>query len=147
MDVALRPVDPADLDLFFELQADPIQVATTVPARDRPAFDAWVADMASDPSREWLSITADGVAVGNILSFELEGVRYVGYRLANDQWGRGIATSALQQYIVRLPRPLHATVLATNVGSVKVLERAGFVQEWERTDLDGVTELGFVLTA
>ena len=44
-------------------------------------------------------------------------------------WGRGLATAALGEFLVELPdRPLHALVSTDNVGSIRVLEKCGFVE-------------------
>ena len=50
------------------------------------------------------------------------------YAIVRAWWGRGIATRALQLLLEEVQlRPLHARAAATNLGSVKVLTRCGFV--------------------
>lgn len=126
--VELREVEDSDLPLFFAHQADPIaHRMADFPARDHDAFMAhWAKIRAADPV--WLrTIVVDGTVVGNVLSFEREGVREVGYWLGREFWGRGIATRALAQFLALLPmRPLYAGLVATNLGSRRVLEKCGF---------------------
>ncbi|MET0578289.1 MAG: GNAT family N-acetyltransferase, partial [Ilumatobacteraceae bacterium] len=44
-----------------------------------------------------------------------------------EYWGRGIATAALTAFLGEVTeRPLHADVLKTNVGSLRVLQKCGF---------------------
>ena len=69
----------------------------------------------------------DGEVTGNVLSFERDGRREVGYWLGRDHWGRGVATAALVAFLgEEETRPLHAGVLAANGGSLRVLEKCGF---------------------
>ncbi len=138
MKIALRPREPADDERHFVWQSDPVQVATTVPARSRAEFDAWITTISADPAVILRTITADGEVVGTINTFALGPERYIGYRVANEHWGRGIATEAVR-LMVRLDpaRPLFATVLASNVGSRKVLARNGFVAFRDQPSRDG----------
>lgn len=138
MKIKLRPRGPADDELHFAWQSDPAQVATTVPARSRPDFDAWIARIAADPAVILRTITGDGAMVGTINTFVIEGERYIGYRVANEHWGKGIATEAIRQMVaLDASRPLYAVVLASNVASVKALQRNGFVHAREQMSDDG----------
>jgi 2-hydroxychromene-2-carboxylate isomerase/RimJ/RimL family protein N-acetyltransferase len=138
MKVALRPREPADDALHFVWQSDPAQVATTVPARARAEFDAWIAKITSDPAVTLRTITADGEVVGTINTFLLGPERYIGYRVANEHWGRGIGTEAVRLMLRLDPaRPLFATVLASNIASRKVLARNGFVAFRDQPSSDG----------
>ena len=72
---------------------------------------------------------ADGAVAGNIGCWTQDGLRLVGYWIGRDFWGRGVATTALAELAAEIPeRPLHAWVAATNVGSIRVLEKCGFVE-------------------
>jgi RimJ/RimL family protein N-acetyltransferase len=142
MKIALRPREPADDELHFVWQSDPIQVATTVPARTRPDFDAWIARIAADPTVTLRTITADGEMVGTINTFMLGAERFMGYRIANAHWGKGIATEAVRLMVqLDTARPIFATVLVGNVASEKALRRSGFVTVCERPSGDGVEVL------
>lgn len=139
MEIALRPRVPEDDALHFLWQADPAQVATSVPARTRADFDAWIARITADPSVTLRTITADGEVVGTINTFLVGADRFIGYRVANAHWRKGIATAAVR-LMVQLDgtRPLFATVLASNVASVKALLRNGFVAVREQMASDGI---------
>ena len=70
---------------------------------------------------------ADGVVVGNAVSWTADEGRMVGYWIGKEHWGRGIASAALRLYLdVERHRPLLATVAEHNAGSRRVLEKAGF---------------------
>jgi RimJ/RimL family protein N-acetyltransferase len=113
-------------------------VATTVPPRTRAEFDSWIARIAADPSVVLRTITSDGVVVGTINTFVLGEGRFIGYRIANEYWRRGIATEAIRQMVqLDATRPIFATVLATNVASVRALTRNGFVLAREQASSDG----------
>ena len=134
----LRDVEPADLDAFFEQQLDPEATAMAVfPARDRGAFDAhWQRILADDSTMQW-TIVADGAVAGNIGCWTQEGKRLVGYWVGREFWGRGLATAALAELAAEVPeRPLHAWVAASNVGSIRVLEKCGFVEVDRHTEHD-----------
>lgn len=52
----------------------------------------------------------------------------VGYWVDRACWGRGIASRALAMFLDEvIARPLHARVATTNLGSIRVLEKCGFV--------------------
>ena len=135
----LRDVVRTDLPHFFEHQADP--EATTMadfPARDREAFDAhWQKVLANDENIK-KTIVFEGQVAGNVLSWAQDGKQLVGYWLGKEFWGKGLATQALRELIDELDtRPLHAYVAKTNIGSIRVLEKCGFVRsdEDEHEDL------------
>lgn len=126
--VTLREMTDADLDVLYEHQADPVsnQMAA-VEGRDRESYFANRAKVRADPAKLLRVIEADGVLVGDIGSWDDEGVRQVGYRIGRAYWGRGIATAALLRFLEIEPfRPLHAEVASHNVGSLRVLAKAGF---------------------
>ena len=60
-------------------------------------------------------------------------------------WGRGLATAALAEFVEELDtRPLHAWVATSNVGSIRVLEKCGFVKVGSQRTTD-VEELLYEL--
>ena len=126
----LRAVTEADLDVFYEHQADPEAAAMAVfPARDREAFDAHWRRVLADASKVTRTIVDDGAVAGNIGAWEQDGRRFVGYWVGREFWGRGLATAALAELVQELDeRPLYAWVVASNVGSIRVLEKCGFVE-------------------
>jgi RimJ/RimL family protein N-acetyltransferase len=131
----LREVRDDDLDVLFEQQREPEGVAMAVfPAREREAFDAHWGRVLANDRNVVRAIEVDGEVAGNIGSWEQDGRRFVGYWLGRDFWGRGLATAALAEFVQELEvRPLHAWVAASNVGSIRVLEKCGFVRIGEHT--------------
>jgi RimJ/RimL family protein N-acetyltransferase len=135
----LRDVREDDLDVLFEQQRDPEAAAMALfPAREREAFDAHWRRVLADDSAFVRVIESEGEVAGNIGSWEQDGRQLVGYWLGSEFWGRGLATAALAELAEELDtRPLHAWVAAGNVGSIRVLEKCGFVRAGERiTDVE-----------
>jgi len=131
----LREVVESDLDAFFEHQQEPEANEMAIfPARDRETFYAhWRRNLANE-SAIHRTIVHDGEVAGNIVSWEQDGKRLIGYWIGRDFWGKGVATRALAEFVAEVPqRPLHAWVAATNVGSIRVLEKCGFVMVDSRT--------------
>jgi RimJ/RimL family protein N-acetyltransferase len=128
--VRLRAVDDGDLDALYEQQADEASAAmAAVPSRDRPAFDAHWRRLRANEDAAVRVIDVAGEAAGHVLSWSADGRRYIGYWLAREYWGRGLATAALAEFVRELPqRPLHALVSTDNPASIRVLEKCGFVQ-------------------
>ena len=133
----LRDVIESDLPIFFEHQSDPEATAMAdFPARDREAFDAHWERVLGDPKLTSKTIVFEGQVAGNIGSWEDNGRRLVGYWLGREFWGKGLATKALAELIEELGRrPIYAYVAKTNVGSIRVLEKCGFVRSDEDEDL------------
>lgn len=138
MSPVLRDVAEADLDVFYEQQLDPEATAMALfPARDREAFDAHWRRLLADDSVVKRTIVDEGAVAGNLGVWEQEGRLLVGYWLGREFWGRGLATAALAELVEELDaRPLHAWVAASNVGSIRVLEKCGFVEIERRAEHD-----------
>ncbi|RNL77727.1 GNAT family N-acetyltransferase [Nocardioides marmorisolisilvae] len=152
--VSLRPVEDADLEVFFEHQADPQGVAMAAfPARDREQFDAHWARLRADPTLVTRTILADGQVAGNIGSWPEDGQQFLGYWIGREWWGLGVATQALALLAGEVPtRPLCAHVAVHNLGSIRVLEKCGFRRDPGQeaalpVSEDGVEELVLVLDA
>jgi RimJ/RimL family protein N-acetyltransferase len=99
---------------------------------DRTAFDARWTRILGDPSIAVRAIeTEAGELAGSILLWrdpDLPGPE-VSYWLGRPFWGRGIATAALTAFLGEIPvRPLFGRAAADNAGSLRVLEKAGFVR-------------------
>jgi RimJ/RimL family protein N-acetyltransferase len=151
-EVCLRSVEDHDLDVFFANQMDPKAVGLAAsPARDRDQFVAHWAKIRADDTAVLRTIVADGVVAGNVVSWQRDGQRLLGYWIGREYWGRGIATEALAQFLdVVSTRPLFAHVAVHNAGSIRVLEKCGF---WRDHGLeaaapapeDGIEEFIFVL--
>ena len=130
-DVALRPINDADLDALFEQMRDPESVwmaaFTAKDPDDRTAFDAHMAKVKASPDTMNRVITLDGRLVGSIASFVIDGDTEVTYWIDRSFWGQGIASRALALLLASVHvRPVFARAASDNVASMKVLQRAGF---------------------
>lgn len=126
--VRLRDTESGDLPELFRIQLDPEgnRMAAVIP-RDEPTFFAHWAKILGDRRVVAKTIVVDGVLVGSISCFQREGKDFVGYWIAKDQWGKGIASRALVLLLEEVTiRPLHARVAKENAASLRVLERSGF---------------------
>ena len=132
--VRLRPVQPGDLPRMYALQLDPEsnRMAVTIP-RTREAFDAHWAKALDDPGNTTRAVLLDGVMVGYISCFPMDGQDHVGYWIDRAYWGLGIASRALQLLLREVAtRPLVATAATSNGASLRVLQKCGFVVEQVR---------------
>jgi len=132
-DVALRPVVDADLPAVFDMMRDPEAVRmaafTAEDPSDRAAFDAHMKRLRTEPDIVLRAVVADGVLVGTIASFVVEGDTEVTYWLDRAVWGRGIASRALALFLQMIPeRPVYARAAEDNAGSLRVLAKAGFIE-------------------
>jgi RimJ/RimL family protein N-acetyltransferase len=152
-DPRIRDVEAGDLEAFFGHQRDPEALRmAAVPAREREAFMTHWAKIRADGTVVTQAVVVAGRVVGNVVSWEESGRRYVGYWIDRSVWGRGIATKALELFLGRVTsRPLYAYVAVANVGSTRVLEKCGFtrvpehVSEPATADADEVEEFLLVL--
>lgn len=147
-EVRLREVRDEDLPIFFEHQDDAeANRMAHFDARDRDAFMAHWAKILHDDTTMVRTVESDGEVAGNVVSWQHDGERDVGYWIGRDQWGKGIATGALSAFLAEMStRPLHAHVATHNVGSIRVLEKCGFERTTTTTTDDaGVEELLFRL--
>jgi RimJ/RimL family protein N-acetyltransferase len=129
--VVLRLVNESDLDGIFEQMRDPesVQMAafTTEDPNDRAAFDSHMNALLSSPDVTVRAIMYDDRLAGTIGRFVLEGVTEVTYWVDRSFWGKGIASRALALLLEDVSvRPVRARVASDNVGSLRVLQKAGF---------------------
>ncbi len=127
--VRLRPVQAGDLPRMFELQLDPeANRLAVVNSRAREAFDELWAKLLADPQIAARAILVGDEFVGHISCFTLDNQDHVGYWIDRAFWGRGIASRALQLYLLDYTqRPIVATVATSNGPSLRVLQKCGFV--------------------
>ena len=131
MNVTLRPLEDRDLDAIYEQATDPesIRMAafTSEHQTDRRAFLDRMARLRADTSVSNRVIDVDGALAGTIASFRIDDQLEVTYWVDRAQWGKGIATAALQLLLAETAeRPVYARAASDNVGSLRVLEKAGF---------------------
>jgi RimJ/RimL family protein N-acetyltransferase len=132
--VVLRPTNRGDIPALFAMQCDPEsnRLAGTKP-RGRADFEARWDEILRVPQAPEVRVTprailADGVLVGSINIFPVDGSDAIGYWIDRGHWGRGIATRAVGLLIAEVStRPLVAHVEVNNTASLRVLERHGFV--------------------
>lgn len=151
-DFRLREVTESDFPIFFEHQLDPeASRMAAFPPRDRDAFMAHWTKIMADDSNILRTVVFDGEVAGNLVSWERDGRRVVGYWIGREYWGNGVATKALSQFLAAMrDRPLYAHVAKHNVASIRVLEKCGFRDSGEdvaASDDDDVEELLVVLPA
>ena len=133
MEVTLREVGDGDLSVFWAQSNEPegIHMAafTAKDPSDRAAFDAHWARIRQDPSVFLRAVVGEsGEIVGHAAVFGPPEEREVTYWIGRKYWGRGAATAALRELLGAVPeRPLHARAAADNGGSIRVLEKCGFV--------------------
>jgi RimJ/RimL family protein N-acetyltransferase len=147
---SLREVQESDLHIFFQQQLEPEAIRMAAfPPRDRGAFMAhWEKIMASAKTTVKTIVFAGRVA-GNIVQWEEAGESKVGFWLGKEYWGKGIASAALGQFLGQVrKRPLYAHVAKHNVGSLRVLQKSGFVISGESvfSGVDGQPDEEFIVT-
>ncbi len=130
--VTLRDIIPSDLPIFFIQQQDPdanyMAAFTSRDPSDRQAFDLHWAKIMSDDTVINKTILYNGEIAGNIAKFIMFGQPEIGYWIGKEFWGKGIATQALKAFLqVVTMRPLYAAAAKDNVGSLRVLQKCGFV--------------------
>ncbi|HVU22541.1 MAG TPA: GNAT family N-acetyltransferase [Opitutus sp.] len=136
--MSLRPVETDDLPIFFghQLDAEATRLAA-FPSRDREAFFThWHTNILGNPAAVCRTVLAGGHVAGNIGAWTdaASNDRFICYWIGREFWGRGIASAALAQFLrSESTRPLHARVARHNLGSIRVLEKAGFTRTGEET--------------
>jgi RimJ/RimL family protein N-acetyltransferase len=131
MNVSLRPLEDRDLDTIYQQVTDPesIRMAafTAKDQTDRGAFLDRISRLRADTSVTHRVIDVDGAAAGTIGSFRIDDQLEVTYWVDRARWGQGIASAALRMLLAETAeRPVYARAASDNVGSLRVLEKAGF---------------------
>lgn len=135
IEIQLRPVRLADLPWMYECQLDRESnaMAVVIP-RESTRFCAHWEQALADPSVCARLIEVNESPAGWVSRFPSEGQATIGYWIARDFWGRGVATTALRLLLLEDSiRPLFARVATSNIASLRVLQKNGFTiarQEW-----------------
>ncbi len=132
MEVQLRPLQEADIEIFHAQQGDEqarwMAAFTAAEPPDLATYAARMARFRADPSIVMQTILADGQVAGSVARYVQEGHPEVTYGLGREFWGRGIATQALALFLAQeQERPIFARAAADNGASLRVLEKCGFV--------------------
>jgi RimJ/RimL family protein N-acetyltransferase len=128
----LRNVVDDDLPIFFEYQLDPeanyMAAFTAKDPTNQEAFMAHWRRILTDETTINQTILFNGQVAGSVSSYEEAGKPEVTYWLGKEYWGKGIATSALKEFLAQKNqiRPIYARVAKDNIGSRRVLEKCGF---------------------
>jgi RimJ/RimL family protein N-acetyltransferase len=152
VDVRLRRATPDDLEFMFQIGLDPKSnaMAGTKPRTREAFFEAW-AQHIRNPAIHTRVILRGGELAGSISCFQVGEENHVGYWLAREHWGKGVASAAVKMFLEVEPRrPLRATAARNNRASVRILEKCGFrcmgYRQGEETERYSAREVGdFVL--
>ncbi|QJX49328.1 GNAT family N-acetyltransferase [Hymenobacter taeanensis] len=131
--VQLRQTKQADLEqlFYFQLDEEAGYLAAFMPANhtNKEAYLEKYTRFLHAPTINMQTIMVGETIVGSIAKFILEGDAEITYWLDRRFWGKGIATSALRNFLaVEGTRPIRGRVAFDNVSSQKVLENCGFVK-------------------
>lgn len=91
-------------------------------------------------SHEYASIMFEDKHIGTMMLFNFDRSAHnveIGYVLSKDYWSMGIGTEAVKLVIDHIKDDYHkisARVVSANMGSAKVLEKAGFIKEGHQVD-------------
>ena len=131
MDLAAALSDPAILNNLRD--------GLPYPYTEKDAEDYITAMLCADKSAVFAyAICLEDRAVGSIGAFRQSNIHFrtaeLGYYLAREYWGRGIVTEAVRQLCERVFAQtdilrIYAESFSDNVGSRRVLEKAGFQLE------------------
>jgi len=141
--ITLRRTTHPDVELLHAFEVDGVsnELAGSKP-RDWDTFRARWDQILADPDGSATGVTprvvcADGVVVGSVNISPDQGVDTIGYWIAREHWGRGIATAAVGLMLREFTRrPLLATAAGHNGPSIRVLEKNGFVITARRMTLE-----------
>jgi RimJ/RimL family protein N-acetyltransferase len=127
--VVLREVRREDLRVLHEHQADPVAAELAdFPSRGWDAFEAHWLRILDSPTGRQRVVEVDGEVAGNVVVWDGDGGRELGYWIGRSFWGTGVASAAVGLVLAEEPvRPLHAHVALGNAPSRRVLEKHGFV--------------------
>ncbi|PRY39841.1 GNAT family N-acetyltransferase [Umezawaea tangerina] len=131
--LSIRDMREDDLPVLFEIQLDDTahHMAAFVgeAARERESYLVKARRNLAAEATVNKVVERDGEVVGSVSAFPLEGRTEVTYWIRKDCWGQGVATGALALLLAELAvRPVHASAAHDNEGSIRVLERNGFVR-------------------
>jgi RimJ/RimL family protein N-acetyltransferase len=124
-------VRPADLPVLFEFQREPeANKMAAFPSKNFETFmEHWQKKVIDDPKAKKKIIVHNNEVVGDIVSWEADDKRLVGYWIGKKYWGRGFASAALTQFLAEDCKglfPIYAYVALHNVASRRILEKCGF---------------------
>ncbi|MFJ8530987.1 GNAT family N-acetyltransferase [Bacillus sp. NPDC094106] len=130
--IMLRNVIEDDLPIFFKHQQDrEANYMAAFTGKDSNEWDSFLTHWNKILTNEGIikqTIIFGDIVVGHVLCFEQFDELEVSYWIGKKYWGKGIATKALCEFLKQISiRPLYARAAKDNSGSLKVLEKCGFV--------------------
>jgi RimJ/RimL family protein N-acetyltransferase len=131
--LVLRDMVDDDLAAFFAHQLDPdanrMAAFINRDPSDRDAFTAHWGRIRRNPTVIFRTIVLDEEIAGYVSSYEADGQTEITYWLGKTYWGQGIATRALAAFLetANPKRPIRARVAQDNLGSLRVLQKCGFI--------------------
>lgn len=144
MNCTIRPWRMSDAMDLAAVLSDPailnnLRDGLPYPYTEKDAEDYITAMLCADKSAVFAyAICLEDRAVGSIGAFRQSNIHFrtaeLGYYLAREYWGRGIVTEAVRQLCERVFAQtdilrIYAEPFSDNVGSRRVLEKAGFQLE------------------
>ncbi len=161
--VTLRARTEDDVEVLYRLAAELDTWEERGPASPAPltraAYDAKLERSDESDGTARFVIEVEGLPVGSIGLFgedELARHAGIGIALLPEARGRGIGTAAIEQvvefaFVRRNLRRLHLEAIASNVGAIRVYEKAGFVLEgrqrehaWVRGAYEDIVRMGLL---
>lgn len=129
--ISLTPTTTTDLTTLFQFQRDEeanyLAAFTSGNPGDKTAYLAKQGQFLNEPTIHMCTIRANGTIVGSIARFFIESDAEITYWLDRRFWGRGMAQTALAEFLkLEHTRPLRGRVAFDNYASQKVLEKCGF---------------------
>jgi len=130
--VTLGETEPSDLEIFYQQQLDPeaIRMAAFVSEdpKNRVAFDAHWDRILKSSQITMRTVVVGGLVAGHISCYPDGEKLEVTYWLGREFWGRGLATQALHAMLhIVVARPIFARAASDNIGSIRVLQKCGFM--------------------
>lgn len=131
--ITLRPSLESDLEMLFEHQADEeaiyMAAFTAENPNDKKAYMLKWKKLITADTIHMQSILIANQVVGCVVKYLMEGEAEITYAIGKANWGKGIATEAVGQFLkIEHTRPIYGRVAFDNYGSQRVLEKTGFTQ-------------------
>lgn len=132
-EIKLRPTEVSDLETLFQFQLDKegayLAAFMAKDHTDKSAYIDKYTKLLANPAVNNQTIILGNDIVGSIAKFMMEGDSEITYWIDRKFWGKGIATQALNEFLViETSRPIFGRVAFDNLGSQRVLEKCGFVK-------------------
>lgn len=133
MVINLSKTTKDDLEILFQFQLDAeanyLAAFTVKDPSDKIAYITKYSNLLMEPTINMMTIKSENEIVGSISKFVMQGDSEITYWIDKKWWGKGIATEALKIFLeIETSRPLFGRVAYDNIGSQKVLEKAGFLR-------------------